>query len=51
MWQEAIMLVSCLASALKMEAICSSETSVDLSRTTLRYFSEDMFFSGHFFFP
>jgi hypothetical protein len=36
-------LVSCLAysSTLKMEAICSSETSVDFQRTTWRYIPED----------
>jgi hypothetical protein len=38
------MLVSCLAyfSTQKIEAICSSETSVDFHRTTLRYISEDV---------
>jgi hypothetical protein len=37
------MLVSCLAyfSNLKMEATCSSETSVDFQRTTRRYVPED----------
>jgi hypothetical protein len=37
------MLVSCSAysSTLKIEAICSSETSVDFERTTLRYIPED----------
>jgi hypothetical protein len=35
-------LVSCLAySTLKMEAICSSETSIDFQRTTRRYIPED----------
>jgi hypothetical protein len=35
--------VFCLAysSILKMEAICSSETSVDFQQTTRRYISED----------
>jgi hypothetical protein len=34
--------VSCLAySTMKMEAICSSETSVDFQRTTRRYIPED----------
>jgi hypothetical protein len=37
------MLVSCLAyySTLKMEAICSSETYVDLNRTTRRFILDD----------
>jgi hypothetical protein len=30
------------ASTLKMEATCSSETSVGFQRTTLRYVSEDV---------
>jgi hypothetical protein len=36
-------LVTCLAysSNLQMKATCSSETSVDLQRTTRRYFLED----------
>jgi hypothetical protein len=36
-------LVSCLAysSILKMEVICSSETSFDFQRTTWRYVAED----------
>jgi hypothetical protein len=39
----AFMPVSCLAysSSLKMEAICSSETSVDFQRTTRRYILQD----------
>jgi hypothetical protein len=39
----AFTLVFCAAysSALKMEAICSSETSVDIQRTTQRYIPED----------
>jgi hypothetical protein len=38
-----LMLVSLMAFSLtlKMEGICSSETSVDFRRTTLRYISED----------
>jgi hypothetical protein len=38
------MLVSCLAysSIMKMEAKCSSETSVDFQRTTRRYITEDI---------
>jgi hypothetical protein len=38
-----ITLVSCLAysSTLKMEATCSSETSIDFRRTTRRYIPED----------
>jgi hypothetical protein len=37
------MLVSCSASSstLKMKAICSSETSVDMQRTTRRYIPEE----------
>jgi hypothetical protein len=36
-------LLSCLAysSTLQMEAVCSSETSVDFQRTTRRYIPED----------
>jgi hypothetical protein len=34
---------SAYSSTLKMEAICSSETSVDFQRTTWRYISEDLF--------
>jgi hypothetical protein len=43
------MLVSCLAysSALKMEATCSSETSVDFHRNTRRYISEDITIHNH----
>jgi hypothetical protein len=39
----AFMLVSCSAysSTLKMEAICSSETSVDFQRNARRYIPED----------
>jgi hypothetical protein len=39
----AFMLVSCLAysSTLKMEAICSSKTSVETQRTTWRLIPED----------
>jgi hypothetical protein len=39
----AFTLVSCSAysSTLKMEAMCSSETSVDFQRTTRRYIPED----------
>jgi hypothetical protein len=39
----AFMLVSCLAysSTLKMEAICSSDTSVDFQQFTRRYIPED----------
>jgi hypothetical protein len=42
----AFTLVSCSAysSALKMEAIYSSETSVDIQRTTRRYIPEDSTF-------
>jgi hypothetical protein len=41
------LLVSCSAypSTLKMEAICSSETSVDFQRTTRRYIPEDSILS------
>jgi hypothetical protein len=37
------LLVSCLAysSTLKMEAVCSSETSVDVYRTRWRYIQDD----------
>jgi hypothetical protein len=44
----AFTLVSCSAysSTLKMEAICSSETSVDFQRTTLRYIPEDCILQG-----
>jgi hypothetical protein len=40
-----IALVSCFAhsSAVKMEAICSSETSVDFQRTTQRYIQSNRF--------
>jgi hypothetical protein len=31
-----------MRSSLKMEAICSSETSVDYQRTTLRYLYENL---------
>jgi hypothetical protein len=43
------MLVSWVAysSTLKMEAICSSETSVDTQRTTRRYISEDSTLHDH----
>jgi hypothetical protein len=43
------MLVSCSAyfSTLKMEAICSSETSVDLERTTRRHISVVVMWPGH----
>jgi hypothetical protein len=34
-------LAELISSTLKMEAICSSETSVDTQRTTLRYIPED----------
>jgi hypothetical protein len=42
-------LVSCSAysSALKMEATCSSETSVDFERTTRRSISEDRTLRNH----
>jgi hypothetical protein len=40
-WQAELLL--CYSSTLKMEATCSSETSVDLQRTTWRYVSEDRF--------
>jgi hypothetical protein len=42
--------VSCLAysSALKMEATCFFETTVDLQRTTQCYISEDGIFRNHF---
>jgi hypothetical protein len=41
--KQKFMQVSCLAlsSALKMEAKCSSETSVDFQTTTRRYIPED----------
>jgi hypothetical protein len=43
-------LVSCLAyfSTLKMEATCSSATSVDFQRTARRYIPEDRTLSNHF---
>jgi hypothetical protein len=43
------MLVSCKAyySTLEMEAICSSETSVDFQRATLRYIPEDSALHSH----
>jgi hypothetical protein len=39
-----------ISSTLKMEAICSSETSVETQRTTLRHIPEDdtLDFSGSF---
>jgi hypothetical protein len=42
-------LVSCSTylSTLKMEAICSSETSFDFQRTTRRYISEDSILHNH----
>jgi hypothetical protein len=45
----AFTLVSCLAysSILKMEAICSSETSVDFQRTIQRYIPEDSTLNMH----
>jgi hypothetical protein len=45
----AFTLVSCSAysSTLKMEAICSSETSVDFQRTTRRYIPEDSNIYNH----
>jgi hypothetical protein len=45
----AFTLVSCSAysSTLKMEAICSSETSVDFQRTTQRYIPEDGTLHNH----
>jgi hypothetical protein len=44
-----IALVSCLvySSTLKMEATCSSETSVDLQWTTRRYIPEDRTLYNH----
>jgi hypothetical protein len=46
------MIVSCLAysSTLKMEARCSSETSVDFQRTTRRYIPEDGTLHSYFSF-
>jgi hypothetical protein len=38
-----------LSSALKMEAIYSSETSVDFQKTTLRYVPEDRTFLASYF--
>jgi hypothetical protein len=45
----AFTLVSCLAypSNLKMEATCSSQTSVDFQRTTRRYIPEDRTLHNH----
>jgi hypothetical protein len=41
-------LISCSAySTLKMEEICSSETSVDFQRTTRRYIPEDGTLHNH----
>jgi hypothetical protein len=42
-YEEYHLLVFCWAyfSTLKMEAICSSETSIDTRRTTRRYIPED----------
>jgi hypothetical protein len=47
------MLVSCTAysSTLKMEAICSSEMSVDFHRTTWRYIPEDRILQNFHHFP
>jgi hypothetical protein len=47
-----ILIATCLlaeriSSALKMEAICSSETSVDTQRTTRRYIPEDGTLHNH----
>jgi hypothetical protein len=42
-----ITLVSCLASTLKMEAICSPETSVDFQWTTPRYIAGDRTLHNH----
>jgi hypothetical protein len=41
--------LTCLAysSTLKMEATCSSETSVDFQRTTLRYISQGIILNNH----
>jgi hypothetical protein len=43
------MIISCLAysSTLKMEAVCSSETSVDLHWTTRRYIPKDTTLHKH----
>jgi hypothetical protein len=43
------MLVSCLAysSTLKMEAVCSSETSADFQRTTLNHIPVDKILHNH----
>jgi hypothetical protein len=48
-WGSLLLLVSCLAysSTLKMEATCSSETSVYFQRTTGRYIPEDGTFHDH----
>jgi hypothetical protein len=43
-WQEPF---SASFSTLKMEAICSSETSVDTERTTWRYIPEDGTLHNH----
>jgi hypothetical protein len=45
----AFMLVSCVAysSALKMEATCSSETSVNFHRTARSYIPEDRILNNH----
>jgi hypothetical protein len=45
----AFTLVSCSAysSTLKMEAICSSETSVDIQQPTWRYIPEDSTLQNH----
>jgi hypothetical protein len=42
-------MVSCLdySSSLEMEAVCSSETSVDFQLTTERYISEDTTIHNH----
>jgi hypothetical protein len=49
-WSTAFTLVSCSAyySTLNMEAICSSETSVDFQRTTQRYIPEDNILNSQF---
>jgi hypothetical protein len=39
--------VASISSTLKMEAICSSETSVDIQRTTWRYIPEDSTLHNH----
>jgi hypothetical protein len=48
-WQAELCLISCLAYAsnLKIEATCSSETSVDFERTTRRYIPEDKTLHNH----